>query len=48
MIVGLAMTGKVGPGGGVETSRLSVSCVFLPRASAVCYWLCMSGIVRPS
>ena len=48
MTVGLAMTGKVGPGGGVETSILSVSCVFWPRAIEVCYWLCMSGIVRPS
>ena len=28
--VGLGMTGKVGPGGDVKTSRLTVSCVILP------------------
>ena len=29
--VGLGMTGKVGPGGGAKTSRLTVPCVLLPR-----------------
>ena len=31
--VGLGMTGKVEPGGGVKVSRLIVSCVTLPRST---------------
>ena len=46
--VGLGMTGKVGPGCGVKTSRLTVSCVTLLRPVECRYWLCNSGIGRPS
>ena len=34
--VGLGMTGKVWPGGGVKTSRLIVSCIVLPQPIEVC------------
>ena len=46
--MGLAMTGKVGPGGGVKTSRLIVSSIVLPRAIESHYHPRISGIGRPS
>ena len=42
------MTGKVGPGDGVKTSRLTGSCVGLPRPVEFRYYLYISGIGRPS
>ena len=46
--MGLRMTGKVGPGDGVKTSRLIVSRVVLPRSIEVRYWFYICGIGRLS
>ena len=45
--VGLGMTGKVGPGGGVKTSRLIVSFVILPRDVEFRYFPCRSDSGQP-
>ena len=47
-IVVLCVTGKVGPGGGVKTSRLIVSCILFPRFIELRYLLYIFGIGRPS
>ena len=35
--VGLGMTGRLGPGGGVKMSRIIVSCLVVPGPLQVCY-----------